>query len=798
MKKIRIFFSATATLLLIAACVNKEEIEGNGHGFDEATFTLSAVSVENTGATIQITSEGAKGATYYGFLTDDVTTAAASLVSKRIGAIAVTRHILSSGNTTVDVKDLRQGGKAYRYIVTGLLANGTIYNDPVELTFTTAGDFANNSVGTISYPNPVSEPTTVKFEGFPGKYVYGFSGPGFDLDALKKKVNDDLDSGSFTPVSSDLTVSLPISEAGDYVVYAYELDEKGAPTLSCALFDLHVANLDFSVYESYLGDWFVNGIETEKITISEKQRGVSYLISGIPAVDIVPEGTTTFEPAVLDFDMATGTISLAEQDLSTFVYGSYGTGMKTISGIFSYGGSRYRYYPFNADEPGTVIFTGIMGEDGNIATVGGECGYGPFVAFSYSFVFIDGSNKGKGSGSAESIEFPFTLTREVAAPTEEYLAWIGTWYTENGEKFVIEKDKTNSTYAVTGFFGEVPAITRFNAEDGTMSFYGQEIAEDANYSYQLLGRDQDNYVESGSQDGTSTLAIATLSEDGKSFALIGNEYEAVYSGTTYDEIIVKLEVFAIDANNKIYGVGDKGVKVDLPHLFADAMPGPSEDYLAWIGDWDVVRVPESGEDPAVIDTWTIAEKKVNSTYTITGIENAPFEVEAIFDKDTKTLSVAEQVVASMVDDNENNVFTVCLYGEFEYQGNTYYWGESNEPVLFTATIGADGTAQMEAGCPYEPYIPYYGYFVDFRFFGFVGPDYNTVAYSEDATLLPNVMAPAAGAPTAVKNSVSVDSFVPVDIKRLNTSVAAPASYNNRYSTRGTISHNWELPWSIAR
>lgn len=785
MKKIRIFFSATAALLLVAACVNKEELEGNGHGFDEATFTLSAVSVENTSATLNISSAGAQGATYYGFLTEDVTSEAAALVSKQVGAISVTRHILSSGNTSVTVKDLRQGGKAYRYIVTGLLANGTTYNDPVELSFTTSGDFTNNSVGTISYPEPLSEPTTVKFEGFPGKYVYGYSGVGFDLDALKKQVNKDLDSGAVKPVSGDQTVVLPIEEAGEYVVYAYELDEKGYPTLSCTLFPLNISSLDFSVYESYLGDWYVNGLSSMKVTIAEKQKNVSFTISGIPYTDVVnPATVTTFEPAVLNFDAATGFIYLEEQDLSTFTYGNYGTGMKTISGRFNYGGSVYAHYPFNAEAPGSVLFVGSPDDEGNIATVAGECNYGPFVSFSYGFVFVDGPNVGKGSLASETIEFPFTLTKTIASPTEEYLAWIGTWYTEGGDKFVIEEDVVNTSYSVTGFFDDLPVITRFNEADGTMSFYGQDVAEDEKYTYRLQGIDQDNYVEPGSQDGTSTLAIATLSADGKSFTIEGNEYEAVYGSTTYEEIIVGLDIFAFDLSaGNIYSVSD-AVRVDLPATLEDTKPGPTDEYLAWIGDWEVGRGDET-------DTWTITENKTNTSYTVTGIEGAPFEVIADFDKETGALSISEQDVYNLTSGNEN-VLNVSLYGNFIYNGTTYFWGDDYE--LFVATIGEDGSAVMT---PSPAAI--YGDFVSFRFYGFVGPDYRTVAYTSVATPLPNVMTPATGAgvESTANKSVSSEDFIPSNDTRLNTYVAAPASRKKVNETRG-IPSKWVLSKRIAR
>ena len=95
----------------------------------------------------------------------------------------------------------------------------------------TTGDFVKDSEGVISYPNPVSEPTTVKFSGFPGKFIYGFTESEITAEDIKLIANSDLDSG-VKPVEEEATATLAISEEGTYYVYAYELDENNEPTLS--------------------------------------------------------------------------------------------------------------------------------------------------------------------------------------------------------------------------------------------------------------------------------------------------------------------------------------------------------------------------------------------------------------------------------------------------------------------------------------------------------------------------------------------------------------------------------------
>ena len=775
MKRIKLVLSAVVMLSALAACTNKEEIEGTGHGFDEATFSVEAVSVENTAATFKVSSSGAPGATYYGFLTDDMLSKPEALVKSALSGVNVTRHILSSGTTTPKVEGLRQGGKAYRYIVTGLLANGATYNTPVAAEFVTAGDFTANSVGVISYPNPISEPTTVKFEGFPGKFVYGLSETELSAEQIKEIVNSNLDTEEYASAEIEKTVSFGISEEGTYFVYAYELDDNDEPTLSYKTFTLNVENLDFSSYEAYIGEWYINGNEDSVLKLTEKQKGVSFYVEGIPTAGL-PTSLTTYEPAVAEFDLASGQIILKEQDLSTFVISAYGDCMKDLNGVFNAGGTIYGAYPFNAEEP-SVLFTGEMDADGNIVTKTGATVIGgnsyPFVGMRYSWYILEGANAGKGNWSSEIVAFPLTLKSKPDEPSEEYQAWIGTWYTESGDKMVIEKDKTNATYSVTGFFGDVPAITRFNPEDGSMSFYGQAIDKDDTYTYYLYGRDQDNYVESGSQDGTSTLAFATLSADKKSISIVGNEYQAVYGSTTYDEIIVALEVFAIDADSKIYSVGDKGVKLSLPATWSDELPTASEAYLSWIGDWEVVRVPEvsheateedvtAGNAAAVgekvidteeeIDIWTIAEKKTNSLYTITGIEGLDWaEVEASFNKADGKLYIDEQTIL------KNQVLTVELLAE-AYNGILYdnYWNK-----VCVASLNEDGTAVLASQDPGYGAFYYKGKLGGYKISGFhfYGTTGNYITFwNENATPIDAVLTPvkSASKSNAVK-SVS-DNF----------------------------------------
>lgn len=761
MRTIKLFglLIAGLSLFALASCDEKEEDQ---LGFDAAEFAVQATTVGESSATVTVTVTGNENATWYGFITDDLQTSASVLVKNTVGKLNVTRHILSgASHKSIDIDGLRRGGALYRFIVTGLVADGTIYGTPAEVIFETAGELVANSVGEITYPDPVSQPTTVSFSGFPGTFVYGYMPKSeYSLAALKVKMNEDLATGKYESSDKDITVTFSITEEGEYVAYAYELDEKGWPTLSSAECDVNIENLDFSAYEAFLGSWYINGIEGQTLTFTEKQRGVSYYVEGLPTVDL-PLTLTTYEPAVATFNMATGILSFSEQDLSTFVISSYGDCMKSVQGTYVSEGTTYGNYPRMG--AAGVIFTAEIGEDGNIHTTPGNCDNGPYTGFRYAWYIVEGANAGLGNWSSEAIEFPLVLTKEFTPATDEYNAWIGTWYTPAGDEFTIAKDNTNASYVVSGLFGDYDVVTKFDAETSNMVFYGQTVGQDNAYTYYFCGLDQDDYIENGNPADKS-LAVATLSGDGKSFDVQGCEYQATYDNILYDEIIVALQVFAY--NGKYYSVGDP---VALPVTFEDSEPVPSEAFLAWIGDWEVVRVPEQSHEATpddvdnglaenvgdliidveeVKDVWTIAQKKMNSTYTITGIEGLTWaEVEATFDAADNSLNIVQQTVL------QNDAITVSLLSEaaggLVYNG---YYGN-----ICSGVIGLDGKATLTPSSDYFVYGgKYYNLSVEgFHFYGITG-EYVTI-WNDTATPLPNELTPYEGDPKVAAKGLN-DNF----------------------------------------
>lgn len=745
MKKIGIYLSAVVMLAISAACAKNEAIEGNGHGFDEATFKVEATSVENTKATFTITSTGATGATYFGFLTEDMESKASDLVAAALKGVNVTRHMLSSGTTTVTEEDLRQGGKAYRYIVSGLLSNGATYNEPVFVEINTTGDFVEDSEGVISYPNPVSEPTTVKFSGFPGKFIYGFTESEITAEDIKLIANSDLDSG-VKPVEEETTATLAISEEGTYYVYAYELDENNEPTLSYTSFKLEIGNLDFSGYDAFLGEWYLNGVEDDIITIKENKRGASYTISG----DILnlPTGIKEIEAA---YSLASNTLIISEQVLEEYTSANYGPCWRVFGG---FNDGQMSPSSLEMDTDPQVVATATAEADGTIVITPEE----GFDGMGYYWVILEGANAGKGNWN-DPVSLPNKLMADPAEPTDAYNAWIGTWYDEANYEFEIKKYKTNTAYLMTGFdqAEENPfeVVVNFDEATGGIVFFGQVVGNTSTAEYDFCGMADNGYLYY-----SGTVATGELSEDKKTCTITGA------SGTDSEGKAYSFYALRILTYSSGWGAYANAKIVELPAVLANEKHGPTPEYAKWLGEWEIERIPATDTDPAVTDTWTIKEKVVNGTFTVTGVEGSPFEVEATFDNETSALSIAKQTVFSSQDDQKNNVFKVDLLGNILYGGKVYTLNGTYD--VFNAIIGEDGKAALVPTTAGP-----YGDFIGFRLYGYVGSNTSSVAYSSAGTPLPNVLVPVENAdetPTSL-NSVSFDTFVPVDIKSLGQFVA---------------------------
>mgnify|MGYP002623882752 CR=1 FL=1 len=149
--------------------------------------------------------------------------------------------------------------------------------------------------------------------------------------------------------------------------------------------------------------------------------------------------------------------------------------------------------------------------------------------------------------------------------TTGYSAFLGNWTSTAGTLTLAAYPEVENVYLFTysGFGStEIPAI--YSEADNTLCFGTMELATDGNWTYFFAAIDSDGYIELGGEDGEEVLAYAKQAKDGV-LTIVGNEYDAVYSGKTYHEKIVSLSIFA-------YLSKDEGTQKQGWYSFSDITP----------------------------------------------------------------------------------------------------------------------------------------------------------------------------------------------------------------------------------
>ncbi|MBO7069987.1 MAG: hypothetical protein J6W09_01690 [Bacteroidales bacterium] len=142
-------------------------------------------------------------------------------------------------------------------------------------------------------------------------------------------------------------------------------------------------------FNDFIGTWVFNGYPIE-IKAGETEN--TYVFSIDPELEAVAK----YED---------GALVLYDQILSTYeeTEAGYGTCADFIGGIFAYGGKQYTYYMFNNSAVQTEIskiFTAQLHESGNITLLPGECKYGEYIGFSYSWVILNTAHQYYGNGGS--------------------------------------------------------------------------------------------------------------------------------------------------------------------------------------------------------------------------------------------------------------------------------------------------------------------------------------------------------------------------------------------------------------
>lgn len=557
--------------LALAACTDEEEIEGNGHGLDEAVFSLEKVSVDNTTATVKASATGNKDATYYCFETSDLTSKPEKVVSDHLKTISVTRHILSTGTTTHVAEGLRPGGKKYRFIMTGLLANGVAYNEPVVLDFETTGDFAKQN-WQLAYPNPNDQPTMVSISGVPTDYVYGFmTKEAWAATDIKTIVNETLDGGKYKVSEGDEKVNLPISETGDYVLYVFGVDGNDFPTLDYAAFEFTITKIDYSAYQAFLGTWY--DAAGQKFIIAQKELGATYTVKGLDA-DFV----AAYEANTIKFYF-TGTDSQdTASGLPVYIFGLDQDGY--VEDASQNDAEQYLL------ATGKVTKSGIAITGQNYNAVYSGTTYNEQIVALQALAYDEASDKVVQIGKKITLALPVTLVStkpDDPNPGEvSYDDYLGNWTVVRGSEtdtWTISQKEAGKTYTIVGIESvEIDVEAAYDSAAKTLVIYDQ-ILETFNDSQlgpmqaslhgKILYQGSYYYVTSG--DDPYVISTGTLSSDKKSIALDQGKVSIQDIG---ELDLVGLQLFAevLEGANKGKVYGFSSDFTALPNTLTSAAP----------------------------------------------------------------------------------------------------------------------------------------------------------------------------------------------------------------------------------
>lgn len=148
------------------------------------------------------------------------------------------------------------------------------------------------------------------------------------------------------------------------------------------------------------------------------------------------------------------------------------------------------------------------------------------------------------SGQSDICSLSFTAEgsdEPVQPGGSGYSACLGSWTSAAGTLVLAEYPEVENAYqfAYSGF-GDVTIPAVYSQEKDAICFGTSEIGTNGNWTYYFVAFDSDDYIEMGGPEGDEFLAFGQV-KDGV-LTIVGNEYDAVYEGKTYHEVIVSLSI----------------------------------------------------------------------------------------------------------------------------------------------------------------------------------------------------------------------------------------------------------------
>ena len=325
-----------------------------------------------------VISEKEKGVSY----NIDGIQGSASLASRGGNTTVVAKYDAESGMLTADEQEL------------------AFYNDPSSNNYGLLGDYFSG-VFTYGYSS---------YRNFP---VNGDAATVFTMAGLKDGTAmitpGECEYGTFSSFQFQWLI-----QEGQY---AMQGNTYGSP-VTLPISNITRVEKVSAKYEDFLGTWAVG---EDVWTVSQKEAGKTYTVSGIYGLGNIYSGTKSVEAV---FDAENGQFYMMEQkldefnsdDIEAFSANPYGICTDYLSGIFNYGANSYAAYPFNTDSPNRLV-TGVMEPSGNVKLNPGSCQYGTFASIKFCWVIKEGQYAGQGNIYNYATTLPNEMVKQSASTT---------------------------------------------------------------------------------------------------------------------------------------------------------------------------------------------------------------------------------------------------------------------------------------------------------------------------------------------------------------------------------------------
>ena len=404
---------------------------------------ISDITTESAKATVTYDAKNEE-LSWYGFVTGDLTSPAASLISAAISGLSAD-DLQTGKDKALDLTGLTIETE-YRYIVTGV-KDGKAFGVPADAKFATLSEAYVNCQFTIvaSDITPYGATLTITHTGLEDFQYHGFFTEDLDSALADLEVPSNADNDLMTGLEKVLEVEdlQPLTKYRYVVVGRYNGNEYGHR--GEVVFETP-DNAVAASYEDFLGEWKMQEGTKYIFTVEQKVAGESYTVKGLNNSTVANYGIDT--PLEVEALFVGGKLTIASQAVSESYVDPEDEKTYTdkFCGKYVSASNGNTYFD---NEMGRVVVSFVLIDNGNVELRPGQTKDAEdYISFRYFQV-------PEGGGSSYAQDKMETALPNVAAPfvkkAATYEDFLGQWklgdYT-----MTISAKASGSTYKVTGLF----------------------------------------------------------------------------------------------------------------------------------------------------------------------------------------------------------------------------------------------------------------------------------------------------------------------------------------------------------